>query len=119
MFLPSFLFSSLIYKSVHGRERVNGFEPICDISWLQNDYNLHVNPLNIGQIVNNQSSIHKASVSYEEINLDSQTSQKILILLPNINYESGIGQYIRIVPLIALQDIHAGQELFSTYFSLV
>ena len=119
MFLPSFPFSSLIYKSVHGRERVNGFEPICDISWLQNDYNLQVNPLNIGQIVNNQSSIHKANVSYEEINLDSHTSQKILSLLPNINYESGIGQHIRIVPLIALQDIHAGQELFSTYFSLV
>ena len=44
-----------MYKSVHGRERVNGFEPICDISWLHNDYCFHVNPLNMGQIVNNQS----------------------------------------------------------------
>ena len=24
-------FSSIMYKSVHGRERINGFEPICDI----------------------------------------------------------------------------------------
>ena len=78
-----------MYKSVHGRERINGFEPICDISWLQEDYEFHVNPLNIGQIVNNQSSYQKANISYEEFDLSSDSSHKILRLLPNINYESG------------------------------
>ena len=82
-------FSSIMYKSVHGRERINGFEPICDISWLQQDYELHVNPLNIGQIVNNQSSSQKANISYEEFDLSPDSSHKILRLLPNINYESG------------------------------
>ena len=108
-----------MYKSVHGRERVNGFEPICDISWLYDDYCFHVNPLNIGQIVNNQSSTQKANISYEEISLNQKSCQKILSLLPNINYESGFQQHLRLVPLIAIDDINAGQELFSTYFSLI
>ena len=59
------------------------------ISWLQEDYELHVNPLNIGQIVNNQSSSQKANISYEEFDLSPDSSHKILRLLPNINYESG------------------------------
>jgi hypothetical protein len=59
------------------------------ISWLQEDYELHVNPLNVGQIVNNQSSSQRANISYEEFDLSPDSSHKILRLLPNINYESG------------------------------
>ena len=58
------------------------------ISWLQEDYELHVNPLNVGQIVNNQSSSQRANISYEEFDLSPDSSHKILRLLPNINYES-------------------------------
>jgi hypothetical protein len=58
------------------------------ISWLQEDYELHVNPLNVGQIVNNQSSSQRANISYEEFDLIPDSSYKILRLLPNINYES-------------------------------
>jgi len=89
------------------------------ISWLQEDYQLHVNPLNIGQIVNNQSSSQKANISYEEFDLSPDSSHKILRLLPNINYESGARQHLRLVPLIAIEEIHQGHELFSTYFSLI
>ena len=29
--------SKYLYKSIHGRDRMNGFEPICDVSWISDD----------------------------------------------------------------------------------
>ena len=111
--------SGLIYKSVHGRERLNGYQPTCDISWLHEDFEYTVNPLNIGQIVNNSDKIHKANVMYEELTIETEDYIKVLQLLPNINYDSGFAQQLKLEPLIAIKDINEGEELFSTYFSIV
>ena len=110
--------SKIMYKSIHGRERLYGFKPMCDISWLHDDYSLHVNPLNIGQIVNNQSQDYQANVMYEEINIHLDKCEDVLSLLPNINYDSFM-KNLRLVPLIATRDIHTGEELYSTYFSII
>ena len=111
--------SGLMFKSIHGRERLNGFEAACDMSWLYANYDLHVNPLSIGQIVNNHSSRHQANVAYEELNLEMNANSSILALLPNVNYDPGLKDVLRMVPLIATNDIHRDEELYSTYFSIV
>ena len=91
---------------------------MCDISWIHEEYQYHVNPLNIGQIVNNQSSQFKANVMYEELNIHSDSFLEVLSLLPNINYDSVVKD-LRLVPLIATRDILTGEELYSTYFSII
>lgn len=109
--------SGLFYKSIHGRDRFQGYKTICDISWLLHDYDYHVNPLSIGQIVNNAND---ANVAYEELTLHPDTCHGILKLLPNVNYDNSGGfQDLKIVPLIATRDIQQSEELFSTYFTLV
>ena len=95
--------------------------PICDVSWTHDDYRFHVNPLNIGQIVNNRPSEAKANVCYEELNLHYMGNEDIVALLPNVPYgglnvTSGC---LRLVPLIATKDINCGDELYSSYFSVV
>ena len=110
--------SRTMYKSIHGRERLYGFKPMCDISWINDKYKYHANPLNIGQIVNNQSSHFQANVMYEELNIHSDSCIDVLSLLPNINYDS-VFKDLRLVPLIATRDIQAGEELYSTYFSII
>ena len=94
--------SGILYKSVHGRERINGFEPSCDKSWLSDNYDLHVNPLNIGQIVNNHPKDQIANLAYEGMNLDPDLPQSVQSLLPNIYYGSYCQkQWIKCVPLVA------------------
>ena len=111
--------SAFLYKSVHGRERVNGYEPICDVSWLHEDYHYHVNPLNIGQIVNNQNSSTKPNVIYEELDIHSEKFASKLSLLPNISYDTQFNSTLKLVPLVALRDINTNEELFSSYFTIV
>ena len=110
--------SKTMFKSIHGRDRLYGFKPMCDISWIHVEYQYHVNPLNIGQIVNNQSSQFKANVMYEELDIHCDSFVEVLSLLPNINYDS-LHRDLRIVPLIATRDIQPGEELYSTYFSII
>ena len=111
--------SRILFKSVHGRDRINGYKPMCDISWLNEDYAFHVNPLNIGQIVNNQGLDNKANVIYEELEIHSETFVNVLSALPNINYDAQFNQTLKLVPLVALRDILPDEELFSSYFTIV
>jgi hypothetical protein len=101
---------------------IKGCLPICDVSWQHDNYNLHVNPLAIGQIVNNCTRPELANVAYEELNIHPDTycqhdHNDIIALLPNINYE--FCNFLRLVPLIAIRDIETHEELFSTYFTLI
>ena len=121
--------SRVIFKSIHGRERV-GMSPLCDISWLRdkrsNGSVRPANPLNIGQIVNNASDKDKfsANVTYHELDISlSEFEPRSRLFIPNIHYESvtldGRSKDLRIVPLIATRDIEEGEELYSSYFSSV
>ena len=101
---------------------MNGYEPMCDVSWILDDYNYHVNPLNIGQIVNNHKTGVKPNVVYQELDIihsEEQFSYYILPLLPNINYDFQLNHRIKLVPLVALREIDENQELFSSYFTLI
>ena len=145
--------SAMFYKSIHGRDRIGSQIPICDISWLHlrsviedekldevnerlsdSSLNLVINPLNVGQIVNNANPKmpgHSANIAYQEINLrmgettnDSLIEQRLLGLLPNAYYrndnlDSQEPLTIRVVALVATTDINEGQELLATYFTLV
>ena len=115
--------SKYLYKSIHGRDRMNGFEPICHVSWMLDDYNYHVNPLNIGQIVNNhKNGLEPPNVVYQELDIihsEEQFSHHILPLLPNINYDFQLNHRIKLVPLVAVREINENQELFSSYFTLI
>ena len=83
-----------------------------------------VNPLSLGQIVNN-CNVKEGflpNVMYREITLnvdgdDPPGSRRVLSLLPNINYEQL--PYLKIVVLVATRKIHAGEELLATYFTLI
>ena len=113
--------SRFVYDSVHGRDRLSdGARPICDVSWIVTDGARPVNPLNVGQIVNNAPSEKDINVSYHELNLDLKSIDPYLrIFLPNVHYKSSNQEYLRLVPLVAVRDIEAGEELFSSYFSIV
>ena len=143
--------SAMIYKSIHGRDRIGSQIPICDISWLNlpliideklennrnteyNSLDLVINPLNIGQIVNNANPKipgHSANLAYQEVNLtigeienDSSAEYKLLGLLPNAYYKNDTFNAqerltIRVVPLVATTNINEGEELLATYFTLV
>lgn len=113
--------SGAIYRSLHGRDRLGPAQlPICDVSWLCTDFR-PVNPLNVGQIVNNGDSSHVSNVTYHECNLPPDFDPVLMILVPNNLYERDASspKFLRISPLIAVRDIAQGEELFSSYFSLV
>ncbi len=80
-----------------------------------------INPLNIGQIVNNCNKEFPANVAYHELNVhidNFKTSHRPF--LPNVNYGGNTDDLkVRIVPLIATKDIGQDEELFSTYFTIV
>ncbi len=82
---------------------------MCDVSWQCQDFRFHVNPLNVGQIVNNRPSEDRANVAYDELRLGYHdlNIEDFIALLPNIPYESHSAQEVRLVPLIATRDIQA------------
>ena len=86
---------------------------------MNESYDLHVNPLSVGQIVNNHNHNVQANVTYEEINIHSdRLPASILSLLPNINYDTNYNKIVRIIPLVAIRDIEKDEELYSTYFTI-
>ena len=72
---------------------------VADTSWLTLR---PVNPLNIGQLINNETRDREANVSYQEANMPPSFPLKLRKFLPIINYEGGCsGGTIRIVYLQA------------------
>lgn len=92
---------------------------VADTSWLT-EYS--VNPMNVGQYVNNENSKNPANVFYHEVDLPDSFPLNLLKFVPNVNYQSVATdgeRDLRIVVLIALRDIGQGEELFSSYITLV
>ncbi|KAI8509921.1 SET domain-containing protein 9 [Branchiostoma belcheri] len=114
--------SKMIYRSCAGRDRIGPYLT-CDRSWLTQ---YPKNPLAVGQYVNNQSAGHPANVAYQEYNIQVDFPFTLRKYLPNIHYSpnlqtAGDASYrsLRVVVLVSLRDIEAGEELFSSYFTLV
>ena len=93
---------------------------MCDVSWIATDGMTPVNPLNVGQIVNNAPSEQAVNVSYHELSLDMEDfDPNLRLFLPNAHFSSVNQRYLRLVPLVALRDIEVGEEIYSSYFSVV
>lgn len=122
-----------IHKSCAARDQFSFDIPCCDTTWLTRyPHNL----LNMGQYVNNQSKNYKNNVVYQECNVfltDSNQSRpkyvdedecfpvKLARFIPNVwsNPENNWKYSMRIIPLVAVEDVVAGSELLSSYFTVI
>ena len=86
------------------------------------------NPLSVGQIVNNATDDRTSNVAYGELDVPNDGGEDLgpdfRCHLPNVPYEAcpphlRRGRAVRIVPLVATRDITDGEELYSSYLSLV
>ena len=146
--------SALIFRSIHGRDRIGSRIPICDISWLHlrsimednktssesylspNNVNINMltNPLNVGQIVNNANpeipgcsanlAYYEITLTFGEAETDMFKDYLILGLIPNNYYKketlNGLEPIVvKVVALVAITDVQHGEELLTTYFTLV
>uniref|UniRef100_T1J1L5 UMP-CMP kinase n=1 Tax=Strigamia maritima TaxID=126957 RepID=T1J1L5_STRMM len=107
--------SKHIFKSCVYRDKCSHSLP-ADITWLRDN---PLNPLAIGQYVNNHNKKFASNVVYQECQLPKSGISQILALIPNINFSPSDENFIRIVALVATRDITTGEELFSSYISLV
>ncbi|KAL7642320.1 UNVERIFIED_CONTAM: hypothetical protein RMT77_006881 [Armadillidium vulgare] len=113
--------SRLLYRSCVGRDQVD-FSPVADESWLTE---FPLNPLNVGQFVNNQSKEIASNVAYQEITVHADAFPlQLRRFVPNIWYSPPQGTPVQEVPLkivslVATKDIKVNEELFSDYFTLV
>nr|XP_022316264.1 SET domain-containing protein 9-like [Crassostrea virginica] len=112
--------SKMIFKSCSQRDRQGPFNT-CDASWLTS---FPLNPLALGQYVNNQSREHPANVAYQEFDVPADFPFHYKQFLPNVFYsphtDDDISQRaLRLVVLVSLRDIRKGEELFSSYFTVV
>lgn len=107
--------SKMVFRSCRGRDRV-GFFMTSDDSWLTND---PLNPLAVGQYVNNCSDECSANVCYQEYDVPDTFPIELRQYLPNVNFSQDVRGPLRCVVLISLRDITAGEELLSNYYTIV
>ena len=110
----------MLYRSNAGRDQIGPY-PSCDKTWLGAST---ANPLAVGQYVNNRSKHVPANVAYQELDIPLDALPlDLLRYLPNVWYSSGnIGHdeaFVRTVALVSVKEIDEGEELFSSYFTLV
>ncbi|XP_034152814.1 SET domain-containing protein 9 isoform X3 [Esox lucius] len=107
--------SKMIYRSCSGRDRLGPFA-LSDATWLTVSTK---NPLAVGQYVNNSTNDRTANVYYQEYDVPKEFPLELRQYLPNVNYRHDTQRPLRCVVLVALRDIHPGEELFSNYFTIV
>ncbi|XP_051763877.1 SET domain-containing protein 9 isoform X2 [Ctenopharyngodon idella] len=107
--------SKIVYRSCSGRDRVGPF-CLSDSSWLTPH---PVNPLAVGQYVNNCSNEKAANVCYQEFDVPDGFPLELRQYLPNVNYRADTQRPLRCVVLVSLRDINCGEELFSNYYTIV
>ena len=92
----------------------------CDMTWLTSSPSNH---LALGQYVNNATGKFPANVTYQELDIPSNFPLVYMKYLPNANYGHKYFKddvlHVRTVLLIAVRDIFEGEELFSSYFTVV
>ncbi|GFR61476.1 SET domain-containing protein 9 [Elysia marginata] len=113
--------SKSLFKSCMRRDSLWPL-PACDESWLTDT---PVCPLNVGQYVNNHNKKYPANVAYQEFSVPYDFPFHLRQYLPVnfyssiLNVPENVTRPLKIVALISLEEIHNGQELFSSYFTLV
>jgi len=118
--------SCKIFRSCAARDVIGTYR-FCDTSWMTSQ---NLNPLAIGQYVNNANKEYPANVIYQELDITLSFPVHLLQFIPNINFNAPLltREYgdekddilvIRTVLLIALRDINEGEEIFSSYFTEV
>lgn len=130
--------SASIYRSLLYRDSVPEWDHVAaDSTWMTSRPPRALNPLSIGQYVNNatiKSTEKDASVTrdpnvayYEfDIQFPNEISFEQLRFLPYLHYDADAKfsmlngeRPLKVVALVATRDIFQGDELFSTYFSVV
>ncbi|EDV22269.1 uncharacterized protein TRIADDRAFT_50702 [Trichoplax adhaerens] len=113
--------SKAVYMSCTKRD-ILGHHILNDITWLTSN---PVNPMAIGQYINNQSKNSPANVIYHEINFPEDLPLTLYRFIPNVyfrnlTYEEEMGtRKIRMVILISTHPIMKGEELRSSYFTVI
>ncbi|GCB64219.1 SET domain-containing protein 9 isoform X1 [Scyliorhinus torazame] len=107
--------SKVIYRSCNGRDRLGPYKT-SDATWLSES---PVNPLAVGQYVNNCSNEKAANVCYQEFDVPATFPVELRQYIPNVNYGHIAERPLRCVVLVALRDIEKGEELFSNYYTIV
>ncbi|XP_062334020.1 SET domain-containing protein 9 isoform X1 [Osmerus eperlanus] len=107
--------SKMVYRSCSGRDRL-GPLTLSDTTWLTAN---PVNPLAVGQYVNNCTNEWAANVCYQEYDVPDGFPLELRQYLPNVNYTHDAQRPLRCVVLVSLQNIHPGEELFSNYYTIV
>ncbi|XP_041049273.1 SET domain-containing protein 9 isoform X2 [Carcharodon carcharias] len=74
--------SKVIYRSCNGRDRLGPYK-ISDATWLSET---PVNPLAVGQYVNNCSNEKAANVCYQEFDVPTAFPVELRQYIPNVNY---------------------------------
>ncbi|KAK2146734.1 hypothetical protein LSH36_587g01068 [Paralvinella palmiformis] len=108
--------SKFLYRSCAGRDRLGPFD-LCDKTWLTV---YPKNPLAVGQYVNNHNKDFPANVCYQECNLPTEFALHLRQYVPNVFYRTpDMLQCVRMVALVSLREIAQGEELFSSYFTMI
>lgn len=107
--------SKMVYRSCSGRDRLGPFM-LSDITWLTAN---PVNPLAVGQYVNNCTNEWAANVCYQEYDVPDGFPLELRQYIPNVNYRHDTQRPLRCVVLVSLRNIRPGEELFSNYYTLV
>ncbi|XP_043919730.1 SET domain-containing protein 9 isoform X3 [Protopterus annectens] len=107
--------SKIIYRSCSGRDRLGPCK-LSDDTWLSP---FPVNPLAVGQYVNNCSNEREANVCYQEFDVPAHFPLHFRQYLPNVSYMHDIERPLRCVILVALRNISLNEELFSNYYTIV
>ncbi|KAG8598968.1 hypothetical protein GDO81_002821 [Engystomops pustulosus] len=107
--------SKSVYRSCSRRDQLGPLK-MCDGSWLTS---APLNPMAVGQYVNNCSNDCAANVCYQEFDVPDSFPVELRQYIPNIRYSHDVEGPLRCVVLVALRDIHCGEELFSNYFTIV
>ncbi|XP_072297320.1 SET domain-containing protein 9 [Eucyclogobius newberryi] len=107
--------SKMVFRSCSGRDRLGPFLT-SDTSWLTTN---PLNPLAVGQYVNNCSNDKSANVCYQEYDVPYNFPLELRQFLPNVRYSQDIQGPLRCVALVSLREIVAGEELFSNYYTII
>ncbi|XDV54794.1 hypothetical protein PO909_023008 [Leuciscus waleckii] len=107
--------SKIVFRSCSRRDRLGPFS-LSDSSWLTPH---PVNPLAVGQYVNNCSNEKAANVCYQEYDVPDGFPLELRQFLPNVKYRADTQRPLRCVVLVSLRDITHGEELFSNYYTIV
>lgn len=115
-----FLLSFSLSRSNARRDQIGPYR-LCDDTWLGNNPQ---NPLAMGQYVNNRPKTVPANVAYQEFDIPFKSiSPALWKNLPNVWYNSGNianeNSFLRSVALVSLREIEKGEEVFSSYFTVI